>query len=122
MCVFAIPVHQAEVLKYELKNEKLQVDGNFVFLRSAFINFTIEMSAKNLVGNLTSGEGSLQAFEGTGTVWLAPIQFVYGAPSRCYYPPVTKASKSSNRSSSDDLLSFRNRDRFICLNMKSTWK
>lgn len=100
MCVLAIPVPPAEVLKYELKNEKLQVDGNFVFLRSASINFTVERSTKNLVGNLTSDEGSLQTFEGTGTVWLAPTQFVYGVLSRCSYPPVPKTSRSS--SSSDD--------------------
>lgn len=100
LCVLAIPVPSAEVLKYELKNERMQVDGNFVFLRSASINFTVERSAKNLVGNLTSGEGALQTFEGTGTVWMAPTQYVYGALSRCYYPPASKTSRSS--SSSDD--------------------
>jgi uncharacterized protein (AIM24 family) len=101
LCVLAIPVPPAEVLKYELKNERLQVDGNFVFLRSASINFTVERSAKNLVGNLTSGEGALQTFEGTGNVWMAPTQFVYGALSRCYYPPAPKASRSSSSSSDD---------------------
>ncbi|MCQ1534597.1 AIM24 family protein [Methanosarcina sp. KYL-1] len=101
LCVLAIPVPPAEVLKYELNNERMQVDGNFVFLRSASVNFTVERSAKNLVGNLTSGEGALQTFEGTGIVWMAPTQFVYGALSSCYYPPVT-ATKSKSSSSSDD--------------------
>ncbi|WP_048141492.1 MULTISPECIES: AIM24 family protein [unclassified Methanosarcina] len=101
LCVLAIPVPPAEVLKYELKNERLQVDGNFVFLRSASINFTVERSAKNLVGNLTSGDGALQTFDGTGTVWMAPTQFVYGALSRCYYPSVPNASRSSGSSSDD---------------------
>jgi uncharacterized protein (AIM24 family) len=77
LCVLAIPVPLSEVLKYELNNEKLQVDGNFVFLRSSSIKFTVERSAKKLVGNLTSGEGALHTYEGTGKVWMAPTQSVY---------------------------------------------
>jgi uncharacterized protein (AIM24 family) len=71
--VLAIPVPPAEVLKYELKSEKLQVDGNFVFLRSVSLNFTVERSAKNFVGNLTSGDGALQTFEGTGISGWPPL-------------------------------------------------
>jgi uncharacterized protein (AIM24 family) len=68
-----------------LQNEKLKVNGNFAFLKYAFLNFTVERSAKNLVGNLTSGDGALQTFEGTGIVWMAPTQFVYKTLSRCSY-------------------------------------
>lgn len=95
LCVLAIPVPLTEVLKYELKNEKMQVDGNFVFLRSASLNFTVERSAKNFVGNLTSGDGALQTFEGTGIVWIAPTQFVYKALSQCSYPSAPHTSRSS---------------------------
>jgi len=95
LCVLAIPVPLSEVLKYELKNEKLQVDGDFAFLRSASINFTVERSAKNLVGNLTSGDGALQTFEGTGTVWLAPTQSVYGSLARCSYPSAAGITKNN---------------------------
>jgi uncharacterized protein (AIM24 family) len=55
-------------LKYELKNKRLQVDGDFVFLRSSSLNFTVERSAKSLVGNRSSGDGALQTFEGTGKI------------------------------------------------------
>ena len=96
LCVLAIPVPLAEVLNYELKNERLQVDGN-----SASFNFTVERSAKNLVGNLTSGDEALQTFEGTGTVWMAPTQFVYKALSLCSYPSVPHASRSSGSSTED---------------------
>ncbi len=95
LCVLAIPVPLTEVLKYELKNEKMQVDGNFVFLRSASLNFTVERSEKNLVGNLTSGDGALQTFEGTWIVWMAPTQFVYRALSQCSYPSASLTSRSS---------------------------
>jgi len=74
-----------EVLKYELNNERLQVDGNFVFLRSASIKFTVEISAKKLVGSLTSGEGALHTYEGTGQVWIAPTQSVYKAVGQYNY-------------------------------------
>ncbi len=101
LCVLAVPVPPSEVLKYELNNERLQVDGNFVFLRSASLNFTVERSAKSLVGNLTSGDGALQTFEGTGIVWMAPTQFVYGALSRCSYPPVPRTPRATGSSSDD---------------------
>lgn len=101
LCVLAIPVPLAEVLKYELNNERLQVDGNFVFLRSASINFTVERSAKNLVGNLTSGDGALQTFEGTGTIWMAPTQFAYGALAGCNYPSAARITKNSGNSNEE---------------------
>jgi uncharacterized protein (AIM24 family) len=75
-------------LKYELKNERLQVDGDFVFLRSSSLNFTVERSAKSLVGNMSSGDGALHTFEDTGKIWLAPTQSVYKTLSR--YIPVCK--------------------------------
>ena len=79
LCVLEIPVPMSEVLKCELNNEKLQVDGNFAFLRSASISYSVQRSTKNLVGALTSGEGMLQTFEGTGRVWIAPTHTIYGS-------------------------------------------
>jgi uncharacterized protein (AIM24 family) len=96
LCVLSIPVPLDEVLKYELKNERLQVDGDFVFLRSSSLNFTVERSAKSLVGNMSSGDGALQTFEGTGKIWLAPTQSVYKTLSRYSYP---SASTSMNTGS-----------------------
>lgn len=93
LCVLAIPVPLAEVLKYELNNERLQVDGDFVFLRSSSLNFTVERSAKSLVGNMSSGDGALQTFEGTGKVWMAPTQLVYKTLLR--YPSTAKIEKST---------------------------
>ena len=77
ICVLALPVPEGEILKYDLKNEKLQVDGNFAIMRSGSIEFSVEKSTKSLFGTLTSGEGLLQTFKGTGEVWLAPTQGVY---------------------------------------------
>lgn len=77
VCVLESPVPMGEILKYSLNNERLQVDGNFALLRSDSVRFSVESSSKGIAGRLTSGEGLLQTFEGTGAVWLAPTQPVY---------------------------------------------
>jgi uncharacterized protein (AIM24 family) len=96
ICVLAIPVPLDEVLKYELNSERLQVDGDFVFLRSSSLNFTVERSSKSLVGNMTSGDGALQTFEGTGKIWLAPTQSVYQTLLRYNYPSARTAMNTGS--------------------------
>nr|WP_321496850.1 AIM24 family protein [uncultured Methanolobus sp.] len=78
-CILESPVPMSEILKYNLDNERLQVDGNFALLRSDSVKFSVERSGKGLAGKLTSGEGLLQTFEGSGAVWLAPTQPVYSS-------------------------------------------
>ena len=75
--VLSIPVPIDEIEMYQLNNERVQVDGNFALLRSETINFSVTGSAKGLIGTMTSGEGLLQTFEGTGMVWLAPTAPMY---------------------------------------------
>ena len=77
ICVLESPVPADEVVKIDLKNETLQVDGNFALMRTGQIDFSVEKSTRSLLGTLTSGEGLLQTFRGTGSVWLAPTQAVY---------------------------------------------
>ncbi|WP_406670740.1 AIM24 family protein [Methanolobus sp. ZRKC4] len=81
ICVLESPVPMNEILKCNLNNERLQVDGNFALLRSDSVNFSVERSSKGIAGSMTSGEGRLQTFEGTGIVWLAPTQPVYNSIS-----------------------------------------
>lgn len=76
-CVLEIPVPMSEIMKIQLNNEKLQVDGNFALLRSGSITYKVQGSSGSIVGKLTSGEGLLQTFEGTGSVWLAPTMPAY---------------------------------------------
>ncbi|WP_406656136.1 AIM24 family protein [Methanolobus sp. ZRKC2] len=92
ICVLESPVPMNEILKCNLNNERLQVDGNFALLRSDSVNFSVERSSKGIAGSMTSGEGRLQTFEGTGIVWLAPTQGVYsvmrnGGVSTLIAPP-----------------------------------
>ena len=77
VCVLQSPVPLQEIIKIPLDNDTLQVDGNFALLRKGDVEFTVKGAAKSLVGSMTSGEGLLQTFYGTGEVWLAPTQSVY---------------------------------------------
>ena len=60
-----------------MKNDVLKVDGNFAVLRTGNINFTVERSAKTLIGSAMSGEGLVNVYRGTGQIWLAPTIKVY---------------------------------------------
>jgi len=91
-CILESPVPMSEILKYNLDNERLQVDGNFVLLRSDSVSFRVESSGKGIAGKLTSGEGLLQTFEGSGAVWLAPTQSVYRSISAGSIPSLATAT------------------------------
>lgn len=76
--VLVSPVPASELIAYELApGEKLSVDGNFAFVRTASVSFHAEMSSKSIFGTVMSGELLLQTFTGPGIVWLAPTQTVY---------------------------------------------
>ena len=71
------PVPMNEVQVFQLNDSKLSVDGNFALMRTKGVDFTVEKSSKSWVATSVSGEGLLQTFKGTGTVWIAPTQGVY---------------------------------------------
>ncbi len=71
----AVPMCEIDII--ELKNDVLKVDGSFAVLRTAGIDFTVERSAKTLIGSAVSGEGLVNVYRGTGQVWLAPTIKVY---------------------------------------------
>lgn len=77
LVVLELPVPMEEVDIIEMTNDTLKVDGNFALLRSASMNFTVERSAKSLLGSSISGEGLVNVYRGTGQVWLAPTIKVY---------------------------------------------
>ncbi len=75
--VFRIPVPRSEIVELNLADETVQVDGSFALLRSGDVHFSVEKASASLVGAMTSGEGLLQTFRGTGRVWIAPTQPLY---------------------------------------------
>ncbi|MCI8327270.1 MAG: AIM24 family protein [Lachnospiraceae bacterium] len=70
-----VPMSEIDII--EMENDTLKVDGNFAVLRSSTLSFTVERSAKTLVGSAVSGEGLVNVYRGTGQVWLAPTIKVY---------------------------------------------
>ena len=77
IAILCSPVPSQEIIKYQLNNEKLFVDGNFALMRSENIDFKVEKSSKNWISTGVSREGLLQTFEGNGYVWIAPTQGIY---------------------------------------------
>lgn len=77
LVVLECTVPACEIDIIELNNETLKVDGNFAILRSGNIQFTVERSAKTLIGSAVSGEGLVNVYKGTGSVWLAPSIKIY---------------------------------------------
>lgn len=75
--VLECKVPMEEIDKISLQNDTLKVDGNFVVLRSAGIDFTVERSGKTLIGSAVAGEGLVNVYRGTGDVWLAPTLKIY---------------------------------------------
>ena len=96
ICVFESPVPADEVIRVDLKDQTLQVDGNFALMRTGRIEFSVEKSAKSLLGTFTSGEGLLQTFRGTGSVWLAPTQDIYQKLEAGGVEALASAPRSSN--------------------------
>jgi uncharacterized protein (AIM24 family) len=66
-----------QVQRTELSGEKLSVDGRFALARTAGLNFEVQKATRSIMGSLSSGEGLLSTFSGTGTVLIAPVPNVY---------------------------------------------
>jgi uncharacterized protein (AIM24 family) len=66
-----------KVQRIELKGEKLSVDGKFALARTSGLTFEVQKASRSLLGSVTSGEGLLSTFDGSGTVLIAPIPNVF---------------------------------------------
>lgn len=101
LVVLECPVPSCEIDVMELSNDTLKVDGNFAVLRTASLQFTVERSAKSLLGSAVSGEGLVNVYRGTGSVWLAPTIKVYNTISRAYaMGSISTGSMNMNTSNS----------------------
>ena len=92
LCILECAVPFCEIDIVELQNDTLKVDGNFAVLRTGGIDFTVERSARTLVGSAVSGEGLVNVYRGTGQVWLAPTLKIYDM--LCYSPYSTVSSST----------------------------
>ncbi|MFT4688954.1 MAG: AIM24 family protein [Verrucomicrobiia bacterium] len=66
---------QGPVEAVTISNDKLVVDGNYVLARPSDMKYTAQRATKSLLGSLTSGEGLVRIYEGSGTVLMAAIPY-----------------------------------------------
>jgi len=92
-----VPSEEIDII--EMKNDVLRVDGNFAVLRTGNIDFTVERSAKTLVGSAVSGEGLVNVYRGTGQIWLAPTIKVYNYLKAARYMGVSNLNSLSMNTS-----------------------
>ncbi len=66
-----------ELIEITLDNDVLKVDGNLAIAWSDTLDFTVERSGKSIIGSMTSGEGLVNVYRGTGKVLLMPVSSGY---------------------------------------------
>ena len=66
---------QGPVEHMHLENDRLVVDGRYVVGRSGSLNYTVERATRSLFGTVSSGEGFVRVYEGTGDLLIAPIPY-----------------------------------------------
>ena len=65
-------VPREEIIEINLQNDIMKIDGNMAIAWSGTLDFTVEKSAKSLIGSAVSGEGFVNVYRGTGKIWMAP--------------------------------------------------
>ena len=68
------PVPQEELIKFDLNNDVVKIDGNMAIAWSGSLEFTVEKSSKSLLGSAVSGEGFVNVYRGTGSILMAPTR------------------------------------------------
>lgn len=66
---------QGPVEVVSLQNDRMTVDGNYVLARTGDIKYSAQRAAKSFFGSMTSGEGFVRIYEGTGTLLMAPVPY-----------------------------------------------
>ncbi len=73
VCAFESIVPREEIIEVTLNNDCMKIDGNMAMAWSGTLDFSVEKSAKSLIGSAVSGEGFVNVYRGSGKIWLAPV-------------------------------------------------
>jgi uncharacterized protein (AIM24 family) len=66
------PIPFSELVRVDLTaSDILKVDGSFAIMWDGTIKMTVERSGKTLIGSAMTGEGLVNVYKGTGSVYLA---------------------------------------------------
>lgn len=66
-----VPIN--ELVRVELHNDELKLDGPYAVMWSGGLEFSVERSGKTLIGSAASGEGLVNVYRGTGVVYISPV-------------------------------------------------
>ncbi len=66
-------VPASELIRIELNNDELKIDGSMAVCWSSDLSFTVERSSKTLLGSAINGEGLVNVYRGTGVVLMSPV-------------------------------------------------
>lgn len=72
ICCLESDCPEEELVRIDLENDVLKVDGNYAVAWSKSLAFTVERSGKSLIGSAASGEGLVNVYRGTGSVLMMP--------------------------------------------------
>ncbi|MDC4233934.1 AIM24 family protein [Actinomyces sp. B33] len=67
----AVPAQ--ELVYVDLTDDELKIDGPLAVMWSPGLQFTVERSTRSIIGSMTSGEGLVNVYRGTGRVALSPV-------------------------------------------------
>jgi uncharacterized protein (AIM24 family) len=67
------PVPRGELIEIFLEGEEIRIDGSYAIAWSHSLEFTVEKSAKSIVGSAVSGEGLVNVYRGSGKILMAPL-------------------------------------------------
>ena len=67
------PYPRGELVEITLDNDVIKIDGNMAVCWSRSLSFTVERSARTLLGSAMSGEGLVNVYRGTGKILMAPV-------------------------------------------------
>ncbi|MFM2033117.1 MAG: hypothetical protein RLZZ297_1882 [Chloroflexota bacterium] len=76
-CVVQSPIAASEVIRVDLVDQELRVDGDLVLLRKGKLTQSVGSPTTDYTGVFTAGEGLVQVYRGTGQLWLAPAEHGY---------------------------------------------
>lgn len=66
-------IPMSEIVILELEDDEVRIDGDYAVAWSPSLDFTVERSAKTLIGSAMSGEGLVNVYRGTGKIWMEPL-------------------------------------------------
>lgn len=74
IAVLESPVPRDELIEFVLEDDEIKIDGNMAIAWSNSLKFTVERSAKSLLGSAVSGEGLVNVYRGSGRILMAPTE------------------------------------------------